>query len=77
MPLYAPLAWISYFHWLSAPIRSIHPHNLSWVKAFQILQLHLLDWMRSLAQGWHGFTDLLARLTLDWCRFAAKNKHRK
>ena len=75
--LYARLLGLVIFHWLSAPIRSIHRLDLSWVKAFQVLQPHLLDWMRSLAQGWHGFTDLLARLTLDWCRFAVKNKRRK
>jgi len=75
--LYARLLGLVIFHALTAPVRTIHHLDLSWVKAFHVLQPHLLDWLPIIAQGWRGFALSLTQLSLDWCRFAGKDKRRK
>jgi hypothetical protein len=75
--LYARLLGLIIFHWLIAPVRAIYRLDLSFVKAFQVFQSHVFDWLTAIVHGWQSLTQHLDQFASDLRRFACKDKRRK
>lgn len=75
--LFARLIGLVIFQWLVAPVRVTDDFELSFPKAFQILQRHATRLLDSIAQGWTTTAQVLADIAVAFTRFARKDKRNK
>lgn len=75
--LFARLIGLVIFQWLVAPVRVTDDFELSFPKAFQILQRHASRLLDSIAQGWTTTSRVLADIAAAFARFARKDKRNK
>lgn len=75
--LFARLIGLVIFQWLVAPVRVTDDFELSFPKAFQILQRHTSRLLNSIAQGWATTAQVLADIATAFTRFARKDQRNK
>jgi hypothetical protein len=75
--LFARLIGLVIFQWLVAPLRVSDDFEMSFPKAFQVLQRHATRLLDSIAQGWATTAQVLADIAAAFTRFARKDKRNK
>lgn len=75
--IFARLIGLMLFHWLVAPYRLMPQGELSFDKAFHILQRHLPALAQAIACDWRPLSALLSHLEKDFLRFARKDSRKK
>lgn len=74
---YGRLLGLIIFHWSVAPYHCLPLTDLSFPKAFRIVQRHALRWVDAIANHWRGVAAIIANIMEDFQRFALKNQPRK